>query len=176
MTSGRQNVRNEADHSQGLFEVASVITNTGIRPQDLERLRWNDVNFIRRRMVLKTLRHGWPRYVAFGQHTMQLLISRRERRAGSDYVLGNSMWKTQFAVRSQLQVACRTLGVEGANLRVLRWTFMKRWLDAGLCTHSLARILGHRSYFEVGEDGLGPEQRFEVDSRLQERLEESLCF
>lgn len=164
----------ELQEYRTLHQVSSVILHTGVTCIDLVSTRWTDVNFVRRRMVIRKHGASWPRYIPFGHRTEQMLIELRSHTEPSGYVLGKSGWTTLSHARKQWRLVCEEIGIEAASMWVLRGTFIRQWIDARLCMDSLGRILGVTSYFANDNDRRGPEELFGIDARFQERFEKCL--
>ena len=105
-----------------LHDVATIISNTGLRPGELCRLRWADIDVHERKLVVNG-KTGYRRFVPFGLETLWILEGRRECDPEAEYVLGKSPRRLLDRVHRQLRTVCEGIGLGGVTLRVLRYTF-----------------------------------------------------
>ncbi|QNI32088.1 tyrosine-type recombinase/integrase [Alloacidobacterium dinghuense] len=126
---------------QDLHDVATVIADTGIRPRELALLRWTDIDFDGRR-ILVTNKALTQRSLPFGPKTMNVLIQRRERQPQSEGVLGPSPARILSRVTRQLRATCEQIGIYGVNLHLIRRTCVSHWYKPNRRLRGLARILG----------------------------------
>jgi integrase len=123
-------------------DVLSIIANTGIRSSELRSLRWEDVNFDQRFMLVRAGHGKRVRRVPFGKNVLNVLQLRHERERSSDFVFGKS--PRQVIERASRQ--CRSLSVgicaNQVTLQGLRLSFFKRWVDSGASIQALGLISG----------------------------------
>jgi len=155
---------------QDLHDVAVILTNTGLRAGELVRLRWHDVDFDRHKIAIVPHKSPCHRYVPVGTRTTEVLVARRERHPESEFVLGSSPEKLLTRIKHQLKRVCEEIGLGGVNLRVLRHTFIYRWVASGGNSGALMAICGWKSDYFINLHG---EQGFEIAVRDQAQVEES---
>jgi integrase len=154
-----------------LYDVIRVILNTGIRPWELSKLRWSDVDFSRSRIAVpsKTMHE---RYLPFGPKTLQVLEARRARKPASEFVLGESPVGVLRRVSQQLRVVGNQAGFESLPLAVFRRMFFERHMSAGASIASLLLVGGYRRPFLTIKSFLTHDQLYEQAVRDQARVEE----
>lgn len=155
-----------------LYDLVSIISNTGIRPGELRELRWADIDFRKRQLVV----HGtsYRRYIPFALKTAQILTSRRERKPNTEYILGKSPRCILRRSSHQLRLFAEVIGVDSISPYVFRRTFVIRWLQSGKSLDSLCAIAGVRTYNSRGVSHLSSEKEYEITTRYQAQLEEEL--
>src|ERR1039457_6531399 len=121
--------------------VLSLVATTGIRPRELCKARWSDVNFDQRTIFVSSegrsrLVHFWPKALALLQ-----LMQAREGESGN--LLGSSPeWvivRVSNSLRSMSEKSC------GASFffHQLRRFFCSVWADLGGDIESLCRVAGY---------------------------------
>jgi len=129
-----------------LHDVVAIISNTGLRPGELARLRWQDVDLEHGKIVISQSKLRNSRYVPFGVKTEEILIARRERSPDSEFVLGRFPVRMLARINHQLKIVCEKVGLGNISLIVLRHTFAARWVDCGGDLVVLKMICGWTSY------------------------------
>ncbi len=145
--------------------IFAVLYALGLRVGELTRLRWADVDFKRRALVIRETKFGKTRLVPFGPRVEAALRAHREaERDGTDTADGapvfslrggrppnpNTISATFHALASKLEVTV-PFGVRRPRLHDLRHSFavgtLLRWYRAGLNANDmllhLATFLGH---------------------------------
>jgi integrase len=116
----------EVDQSmRDLHEVVTILSNTGIRAGELRQLRWADIDFYGRKLVIVHTKKSFVSSVRLGPQTLRILELRREREPEAEYVLGNSPRALLVRVSRQFRTVCDGIGVSGVSLHVLRRTFLE---------------------------------------------------
>lgn len=116
-----------------LHEVATIISSTWIRPGELTRLRWTDVDILRRTLIVNSTnsKSGCMRLLPCEPKTLEILATRREREPDAEHVLGGSPRELLRSVSDQLSTVCAGIGVHGVTLHLLRRTLLERPALAG---------------------------------------------
>ena len=131
--------------ARDLKDIATIVYFTGIRPGELKRLAWHDVN-LERHIMLVGSKGATKRAVPFNQEVHEVLIQRGKIHAGSEYVLG----KSPEAALGRISQRLRSLpcGVDGCKLtlQALRNSFAMNWLKVGGSLEILKAIMGFSSY------------------------------
>lgn len=154
-----------------LRDAIVIVSNTGIRPWELRKLRWADVDTRERKLAVADMTSASKRFVPFGEKTLQMLQSRRERYPEAEFVLGKSPRGLLRRVSRQLRTVCEGIGVRGVTLRVLRHTFFLRMACAQASTESIRAIGGYKLP-SVLRSFLTEDHRFEMAARDLARIEE----
>ena len=161
---------------QDLYDVVSLISNTGIRLNELKSLSWADVDFGNSRFVIVSPMSTCARYVPFESKTFQILEARRFRNPASEFVFGDTATTLLNRVVRQLRDVGNKIGVSPVSMHILRHTFFSRLMGAGADPLTLMFIGGWRnpsfpfkmSFFPT------PEQKCDMAVRYLKQVEEEL--
>ncbi len=140
---------------QPLRDVATVLSETGLRPEECFRMRWEDVRFIDAKRALILVQHGKSaaarRPVPMTPRVRAILSSRWQAaeqpgngwvwpapKASAGHIVPNSIYEPH-------RQAIKDSGVRPFVLYSLRHTFLTRLGASGIDAWSLARIAGHSS-------------------------------
>lgn len=126
-----------------LHDIATILSNTGLRRGELQELRWTDMDI--RGLSLNVQWRGGLRQVPFGPKTLKIFEARRKREVKSEYVFGASRKVLWNKVSRQFRGLCDAAGLKPVSLRTLRITFFSRLVCSGANIVSIARIAGLRS-------------------------------
>jgi integrase len=155
-----------------LTDVVKLISNTGIRPGELCRVRWTDVDVNRRRLLVVDAEGFCGRSVPLGPKTCQMLEVRREREPEAEYIFRKSRPAFLPRVSQQLRTVSDRIGFSGITLHLLRRSFFERLSLSGASRESFVIFGRWRSPLWTTESILTPDQRFEVAACDQARIEE----
>ena len=137
-----------------MADFASVLIDTGMRPEENARLRWESISWANGPCGTLQVTHGKR---AAARRMLQMsprvrsILERRWEAAGRP--LEGWLWTAATAsghvepstVKKQHQRALRLSGVRPFVLYSLRHTFLTRLGEAGCDAWTLARIAGHSS-------------------------------
>jgi integrase len=137
-----------------LASVAAVLVDTGMRPEECYRLRWESVNWINGRNGTVLITHGKTkaaRRVLPMSPNVRAVLEERWRRA--DNPQEGWIWSAPTksghvepsSLKKQHRGALRLSGVRPFVLYSLRHTFLTRLGESGCDAWTLARIAGHSS-------------------------------
>lgn len=118
-----------------LHDVVQLMLATGLRPSELERLRYQDIDYSQGTITAKG--KSGPRSVLLDDKTMGMLRSRLDRQL----VFGTGRHSTLHRVRLQLRAVAATLGLNVRNFHTLRASWAHRLANAGLNPSELASHL-----------------------------------
>ncbi len=140
--------------SEPLASVAGVLAETGLRPQECFRLRWESMNWLAGRNGTLLVTHGKTaaarRALPMTPRVPGVLEMRWEaaHRPVEGWVWPGptrSGHMEPFTLKKQHQNALRLSGVRPFVLYSLRHTFLTRLGESGCDIWTLARIAGHSS-------------------------------
>jgi integrase len=140
---------------QPLRDVATVLAETGLRPEECFRMRWEDVKFIDAKRALLLVQHGKSaaarRPVPMTPRVRAILAARWQEadkpengwvwpapKAAAGHIVPNSIYEPH-------RQAIKDSGVRHFVLYSLRHTFLTRLGASGVDAWTLARIAGHSS-------------------------------
>lgn len=122
-----------------------VAIETGLRDQELMKLRWEQIDF--RGGTIDTLtktKSGKQRYAPLAQRSAQLL-ERRPRHFKSPFVFYHSDGKPYLRMRKAFDTAVKKVGLKDLRWHDLRRTAGCRWLRDGKSIDDVSGMLGHAS-------------------------------
>src|ERR1035437_7845318 len=151
-------VAGEDPSLQDLYDVASIVSYTGLRRGELENLLWSDVEFDKSRLVVHSPMAMYVRYVPFDAKSRQILEALRNRDPEAVFVLGKSPQQVLHRVRRQLRAVAWKMGAGRVSLHSLRQSFFMRLLEAGADVATVMSIGGCTRPF-WGEGLWGAPQR-----------------
>jgi integrase len=151
-------------------DVVTLIVFTCVRPGELRDLRWEEIDLTNRSMLVSS--KGDSRQVPFGNTVLRVLQARRKRPGHSEFVLGSSPHRVLHRVSRQLHVLSEGICKNTVNLRLLRVTFMERWVNSCGDLQALSYIAGYRSDYSSMKTLLTRYQLYAIAAEHQRRLEE----
>lgn len=138
-------IASEGPGLQDLYDVASIVSYTGLRRGELENLRWSDVAFDKSRLIVDSPMSMSVRYLPFDAKSRRILESLRDRDPDPVFVLGRSPRQVLDRVRLQLRAVARKMGAGPVSLHSLRHSYFMRLLEAGADASRVMSIGGYRS-------------------------------
>lgn len=140
--------------SELLLSVATVLLDTGARPEECFRLRWEDVNFVNGRQGTIIITHGKTssarRVIPMSPRVRSILEGHRaasgEPTEGYVFPARTKSGHIEpSTLRHQHKAALRLSSVRPFVLYTLRHTFLTRLGASGCDVWTLARVAGHSS-------------------------------
>jgi integrase len=132
-----------AECSEPCRTAVVVAIETGLRDQELMKLRWEQIDF--RNGTIDTLtktKSGKQRYAPLAQRSAQLL-ERRPRHFKSPFVFFHPDGKPYLRVRKAFETALQKAGLKDVRWHDLRRTAGCRWLRDGRSIDDVSSLLGH---------------------------------
>ena len=154
VVTGEEESRYLAAASPLLASVATVLADTGLRPDECHRLRWEEITWVNGRNGTLLVTHGKTaaaRRVLPMTPRVRGVLERRWMAAGrpSEGWVWPAPTKTGHIDHSSLKKqhvkALKLSGVRGFVLYSLRHTFLTRLGESGCDAWTLARVAGHSS-------------------------------
>jgi integrase len=152
--SVEEQARYLAAASEPLFSITSVLAETGMRPEECYRLRWEAITWVNGRNGSLLVTHGKTkaarRVLPFTPRVRQVLQARWESagRPEEGWVWPASAKSGHVepcSLKRQHRKALRVSSVRPFVLYSLRHTFLTRLGESGCDAWTLARIAGHGS-------------------------------
>ena len=154
VVSVEEEARYLAAAREPLASVAAVLADTGIRPDECHRMRWEDITWVNGRNGVVLITHGKTaaaRRVLPMTPRVRAILQTRWESAGRP--IEGWIWPAptcsghidRSSLKKQHARALRTSGVRTFVLYSLRHTFLTRLGASGCDAWTLARIAGHSS-------------------------------
>lgn len=127
-----------------LYLLAIMGIGTGARLGELQRLRWNDIDFAERTAILYTTKNGSPRLLSLPAPVVVELMKFRE--IGSALIFRSiSSPDKPFAFRKHWNKARADSGIESFRFHDLRHTCASYLAMNGATLSEIADVLGHKT-------------------------------
>jgi integrase len=133
---------------RGMYEVVAMAISTGMRRGEIFRLKWEDIDFERKRLVVNSCRGGHTKnYESRTIPMNEFLMSVLKNWHGvpdSPYVFSLDNGKPGAHIPYHFRVALKKAGIPHARFHDLRHTFASLLVMAGLDIPTLQQLLGHQ--------------------------------
>lgn len=150
-----------------LRDIAKLLADTGLRRGELVVLRWSDVDVAKSRISVQNCMSLYGRYVPFGSRAAEALESLRQRRPGSELVLGDDAGRLLSRCVPQLKKLTAEIGIPHAGLYAFRRAAISRGVASGIAINTLIATFGLSSPMLVVRHYLNSD--VEADRRAQVR-------
>lgn len=147
---------------RGIWGEVCLALSTGLRLSEMIRLRWDDIDWQRRCLVVRKSKTHRPRQVPLCRSAVVALRLQRRRAGAFDYIFpARQTWRCGWRYKNSARAAnwwTRALGPikaqvlkfnslpgcsTGRGWHLLRHTFASRAAQAGVSLYKLAAWLGH---------------------------------
>jgi integrase len=155
-----------------LKDIVVILFHTGMRVSEVCELRWSDVDFEERQMLVRDRKNRRSRRVPFGQKVLQVLKARRACDLDSEFVAGNSPDRVLRKVSQQLRELSPASRRAPITLHVLRHSFMARWMAAGGGIAELGCVTGIATPTRFMKHLISPDCLYASAAKFQAKLEE----
>lgn len=158
-----------------LHDALVIAVTTGVSASELSQLRWADVDFTRRCLKVTSTKSMYARSVPFGPRLLELLRTRHDQNAKSQFVFGTSPARLRLHISAQWHnLVTSAIGGRAVSFHDLRRTFAAQWIAIGGTLICLARVMGYNSSFATIKTLSSPELIYTVAAEEQEKLEKEL--
>ena len=130
------------DHLKAILITA---LNTGMRKGEILGLKWKDINFRQRVIVLLDTKNNERREVPINKLLFEVLLPLRKN-PDSPYVFSKKNGKPYSNVRTSFETTKEKAGIEDFRFHDLRHTFASHLVMAGVGLRTVQELLGHKSY------------------------------
>ncbi len=134
-------LKESADHLRPILILA---LNTGMRRGEILNLKWSQVDFTERKIVVEKTKSQKFRFLPMNSTVYNELRRLKAKNAQNPFVLLNpETGKPYVDVMTAFKAACRRAGVEGLRFHDLRYTFASRLVKRGADIVTVQTLLGH---------------------------------
>ncbi len=138
----RKLLEESPDH---LKPILITVINTGMRKGEILGLRWKDINFRQRVIVLLDTKNNERREVPINKLLFKVLLAIRKN-PDSPYVFCKKDGKPYSNVRRSFETTIGKAGIEDFRFHDLRHIFASHLVMAGVGLRTVQELLGHKSY------------------------------
>lgn len=156
-----------------LKDTVVILFHTGMRAGEIGELRWSDVDFEKRQMLVRNKKNSRIRRVPFGQKVLRVLKARRAGDLDTKFVVGKSPHRVLRRVSQHLRELSPASRTTPITLYVLRHSFMVRWMAAGGGIDELGFVTGLAAPTRSLKRLISPDQLYLSAANFQAQLEEA---
>lgn len=131
-----------------LRPIVFLALNTGMRQGEILELRWNDVDFTRKRITLRRTKNGESRIVPMNISVLALMDMLRKQ-AGTDnehvFIYRGRPLSRFGLVRGAFEKAVKSAGIVDFRFHDLRHTFASHLVMSGADIMIVKNLLGHKT-------------------------------
>lgn len=150
-----------------------VMLNTGIREGERRRLKFEDIDFENKRILVRSSKTKDFRSIPMNEETEKTLkwltknyipphtnVSYPRKEHQIEYVFCSEDGSPVLSIKTSLANACRKAGLKGVSPHTLRHTFASHLVMSGVDLRTVQRLLGHKNisttmmYSHLTEDHL----------------------
>ena len=157
---------------QELIDIATLVYLTGVRAGEVGRLRWKDIDFEDRSILITSSKSRSCRRVPFAGRVLAVLERRRERQPKCELVLGRFPQRTLKEAAQLLWTLSSRTRASPISMHVLRETFVWNWVQAGGNFAQLACIVGCAPLRGDLKSMASPHRLYAEAAKFQAQLEE----
>lgn len=121
-----------------------VALHTGMRKGEILRLRWQDIDFGRKILIVHKSKNGQKRGIPMSEVLTETLLKRKQETKIID-ISGRVFPIADRSLRVAYAKALEKAGIEEFRFHDLRHTFATRLVQAGVDLYRVQRLLGHKS-------------------------------
>ncbi len=128
-----------------LHIIIVLALSTGARKGELLNLRWNDIDFERRRMIFQQTKNGDRRRALLGEYALELLKKYHQNVGENHPYVFPSKYGTPMRVDRDFRVLLKQVGIEDFRFHDLRHSAASYLAMNGASITDIAEVLGHKT-------------------------------
>jgi len=129
--------------SPHLKPIVATALHTGMRKSEILRLKWQDIDFATKTIIVRQTKNNEPNVVPINQ-TLLGELQHSPRHLHSDYVFCSAAGEPYDEVKRSFNTACRRAGIKDFRFHDLRHTFASHLIMNGVDLKTVMRLLGHK--------------------------------
>lgn len=134
-----------AEANPFIRDYVMVFLHTGMRQGELQRLKWEDIDFFNRIVKVVVSKSHKSRAIPMSKTLYELLIRLcKEKKPGQIYLFEFNTGQPVWEYYHRFKKLITSLGIEG-NIHKLRHTFASRLVQRGVPIFEVQHLLGHAS-------------------------------
>jgi len=129
------------ESSESLKSFLLIMVNTGMRPNEIFKLKWNDVDMKQKYINITDSKNGDPRIIPIND-VLYLCLSSLDK--ANEYVLTHSDGSQVKSNKGAFCSALKKSGIDHCRIYDLRHTFASNLVMAGVDIVTVKELLGHK--------------------------------
>jgi len=129
--------------SPKLHAIVTLAINTGLRRGEIEKLKWQDVDFEKNLICILEQKNGNKTYISLNEHARNALM-KVKRHSRSEFVFCKSNGDS-YSFRRSYDTALKRAGISSATFHTLRHTFASFLAMSGIDMNSIRELMRHKS-------------------------------
>ena len=125
-------------------DIFIFAANTGMRTSEIFNLKWVDIDWEQRQIIVSKTKNNMPRIVPMNQVVHKLLVKRHQK-VTSSYVFPGKDGKPRTTVRTAFKAACKRAGITNLRPHDLRHSFGTWLVNQGADIKTIQELMGHRN-------------------------------
>ena len=132
--------------SEHLKPILVVALNSGMRRGEILNLKWENIDFQAKEILVENTKSGRPRTIDINSHLLNELVKLKNEAQDSQNVFLNSKTgKPYKKLQTSFSGARRRAGIKNLRFHDLRHTFASRLVERGVDLIRVKELLGHSS-------------------------------
>ncbi|NCC61234.1 MAG: site-specific integrase [Verrucomicrobiae bacterium] len=129
-----------------LYLIVVLALSTGARRNEIMKLRWQDIDFTRRQLVLHETKNGERRVLPVTGKALELLNAHKKiRRIDTDMLFPSTKPGIPYDIRKSWESAVERAGIEDFRFHDLRHSAASYLAMNGATLAEIAEVLGHKT-------------------------------
>ncbi len=134
----------EACSAPYIKDICSLAIHTGMRQGEILNLRFCDLDFASRTILIRDSKNGQPRHVPMDS-TVLSMFTRTSQNTEDEFIFPARSGKRRTQLQKGFSAARKNSGLIGLHFHDLRHTFASHWVMNGGDLYVLRDLLGHKS-------------------------------
>jgi len=127
-----------------LRPIVITALNTGMRKQEILKLKWEDIDFKKKIIYVMQTKTGERREIPVNDFLYDTLTALKKKRNGS-YVFSNKEGEPYGDIRRSFSTALKRAGIENFRFHDLRHTFASHLVMSGVDLKTVQELMGHKT-------------------------------
>ncbi|MCX5867520.1 MAG: site-specific integrase [Proteobacteria bacterium] len=158
--------------NQKLHLIVFIALNTGMRKSEILKLKWDQIDWTRKAIVLTETKSGRRRDIYMGDFLTEKIREFRVNEGNGEYVFTGKLGKPFSNVRKSFEGVLKEVGIQDFKFHDLRHTFASHLVMEGIDLVTVKELLGHRSFnMTLRYSHLSPDHKKSAIERMSAKLE-----
>lgn len=155
-----------------MYLIVVLALSTGARKSEILFLKWQDVDFKRKQIVLHDTKNKERRIIPLSGHALDLIIAHKKiQRLDTDFIFPSLMGDKPYEIKRSWEGALEKAGIENFRFHDLRHSAASYLAMNGASLAEIAEVLGHKTLQMVKRYAhLSEAHTHGVVSKMNERI------